>query len=135
LNCFLLWTFRCCRQEAVPPPATAATPPATAAPPPGRPHYMAGWATTPNQCLVLPSRSTSQSEGGIMPVRSNSQSEGGILPARCHSQSDGGILHARPLSQSDGAPALCQYGGQAGQQMVHGRKSSHDEKEVGGTIQ
>jgi hypothetical protein len=67
-----------------------------------------------------------------MPVRSISQSEGGILPARCHnSQSEGGILHARPIGQSEGAVALCQYGGQAGQQMVHGRKPSHEEKEVG----
>ena len=110
---------------------------------------MAGWAA-PSHCLVLPTRtagqseggilhtrSVSQSEGGILPIRSLSQSEGGILPARSLSQSEGGILHTRSVSQSDGGvAALCQYGGQqAGhQQLVHGRKSSPDEKEVGEDI-
>ena len=134
---------RCYRPEEADP---ADTP--TPAPPPRRLPYMAGWAA-PSHCLVLPTRtagqseggilhtrSVSQSEGGILPIRSLSQSEGGILPARSLSQSEGGILHTRSVSQSDGGAALCQYGGQqAGhQQLVHGRKSSPDEKEVGEDI-
>jgi hypothetical protein len=108
---------------------------ATPGPPPPsrRLPYMAGWAT-PSHCL-LPTRTPSQSEVGILPARAISQSEVGILPARVISQSEVGILHARSISQSDAGVTLCQYTGQAGQQLVHGRKSSPDEKEVGEVIQ
>jgi len=99
---------------------------------------MAGWATTPSHCLVLPPRTIpGQPEAGIHHVvRSNSQSEVALhTHARSAGQSDIGILHARSVSQSDVGITLCQYGGQAGQhqqqQLVRGRKASPDEKEVG----